>query len=113
MAHVAVLSVRVRGDVAKGMAAALSVEADAGLPRVRASVGRDGGGVDLRLEAEDPSALRAALNSYLRWADLAARVAHGAEPSRRRGRQRRRSRTTTARAGPARRAGRRRTRSKG
>jgi len=110
MAYVAELRVRVRGDVAKGMAAALSVEADAGLPRVRASVGRDSSGVGLLLEAEDPSALRAALNSYLRWADLAARVAQGASTER--GRPRR-SRATAARARPAKHASRRRTRSKG
>ncbi len=83
MAHVAELTMRVRGDVAKGMAAALSVEAEAGLPKVRARVARDGGTVALRLEADDAPALRAALNSYLRWADLAARVAHGAAPPRR------------------------------
>jgi len=106
MAHVAELAVRVRGDVATGMAAALSVEADAGLPRVRASVARPGGAVVLRLEADDPSALRAALNSYLRWADLAANVSRTAAPGQRR-------RPPAERGRPAKRAARRTTHTKG
>ncbi len=74
MAHIAAVAIDVQGDVARGVEAAISVEAAAGLPRVRAGLKRRGDGLDLRLESDDVPSLRAALNSYLRWADLAALV---------------------------------------
>jgi hypothetical protein len=88
MAHVATVTMDISGDVARGVAGALEVEAAAGLPRVAAVVRRQGGdgcccsgvcdGVTIGLTAEDASSLRAALNSFLRWADLAASVSQGA-----------------------------------
>jgi len=90
MAHAATVIIDMSGDVARGVAGALEVEAAAGLPRVAAVVRRQegdgdrrgegvgGGGVTIGLTADDASSLRAALNSFLRWADLAANVSQGA-----------------------------------
>ena len=91
MAHAATVTVDISGDVARGVAGALGVEAAAGLPKVVAEVrlqggcgcgcqgdGDSGGGVTIGLRAEDAASLRAALNSFLRWADLAASVSKGA-----------------------------------
>jgi tRNA threonylcarbamoyladenosine modification (KEOPS) complex Pcc1 subunit len=86
MAHVATVTMDMSGDVARSVAGALEVEAAAGLPRVAAVVvrlggdgcGRCGDGVTIGLTADDASSLRAALNSFLRWADLAASVSQGA-----------------------------------
>ena len=74
MAHLAAVAIDIQGDVARGVEAAISVEAAAGLPRVRTELSRRDHGLDLRLESDDVASLRAALNSYLRWADMAALV---------------------------------------
>jgi len=83
MAHAATVTMDISGDVARSVAGALEVEAAAGLPRVAAVVRRQGGvgcgrGVTIGLTADDAASLRAALNSFLRWADLAAVVSQGA-----------------------------------
>jgi len=86
MAHAATVTMDISGDVARSVAGALEVEAAAGLPRVAAVVRRQGGdgcgccgdGVTIGLTADDAASLRAALNSFLRWADLAATVSQGA-----------------------------------
>jgi len=52
----------------------LRPEAGRDLPKARASLKAGSGRVTLTIDAEDTSALRAAVNSYLRWADIAARV---------------------------------------
>jgi tRNA threonylcarbamoyladenosine modification (KEOPS) complex Pcc1 subunit len=83
MAHAATVTMDISGDVARSVAGALEVEAAAGLPRVAAVVRRQGGdgcgrGVTIGLTADDAASLRAALNSFLRWADLAAIVSQGA-----------------------------------
>ncbi len=53
---------------------ALRPEAGRDVPKARVSMraGRDR--LTLRIEADDTSALRAAVNSYVRWADVASRV---------------------------------------
>ncbi len=53
---------------------ALSPEAGRDVPKARVSVSGTGRTVILTIDAEDTSALRAAVNSYLRWSDVAARV---------------------------------------
>ncbi|MHB8604022.1 MAG: KEOPS complex subunit Pcc1 [Thermoplasmatota archaeon] len=50
---------------------ALAPEAAAELARARATLTRDGAKVIAVLEAADPAALRAAVNSFLRWAKVA------------------------------------------
>jgi hypothetical protein len=57
---------------------ALGVEVGGGLPKVDAEVLTTVDGVFIRLEADDAPSLRAALNSFLRWAQMAAEVSSGA-----------------------------------
>ena len=54
----------------------LRPEAGRDVPKARVSLRTSGGRVTLTIDADDTSALRAAVNSYLRWADIAARVRH-------------------------------------
>lgn len=55
---------------------ALAPEAEvAEVPKTRAQITREGAEVCVRIEAAELSALRAALNSYLRWVDAAERAA--------------------------------------
>lgn len=61
---------------ADAIARALAPEADhAEVPKTRAAVTREEGGVRVRLDADDLASLRAAVNSYLRWVDAAAKAA--------------------------------------
>ncbi len=53
---------------------ALAPETGREIPRTKVSVLKDGERTTLTIEAEDTSALRAALNSYVRWAALASAV---------------------------------------
>ncbi len=68
--------VSVRTAHADVVAKALSVESADRVPRTKVSVERVGEDeVRLRVEAEDVSALRAALNSYIRWMNVAEETA--------------------------------------
>ena len=53
---------------------ALSPEAGRDVPGARVRITGSGNRAELAIEAQDTGALRAAVNSYLRWADVAARV---------------------------------------
>jgi len=53
---------------------ALRPEAGREIPKAQVSVRGEGDLVVIRVEADDTSALRAALNSYLRWAQVALDV---------------------------------------
>lgn len=53
---------------------ALQPEAGREIPKARVTLRSVAGKLILTIDAEDTSALRAAVNSYLRWADVAARV---------------------------------------
>ena len=77
--HVATLSIGVRGIVARAVEGALSVEAGGGLPKVSVELTRSDEDVKVRLRADDLPSLRAAVNSFLRWAAMAAEVSTGAE----------------------------------
>ena len=59
------------GDDAATVYGAISPEAGREIPRTKVSVNMDGGRMVLRLQASDLSALRAAINSYLRWVKIA------------------------------------------
>lgn len=59
---------------------ALAPEAGRDVPKSRVRVGGRGGIARIEIEAEDTSALRAAVNSYLRWADVAAQVRREVAP---------------------------------
>lgn len=60
---------------ARAVESALAVEAAAPLPKAGASVERAGSDVTLALSARDAASLRAAVNSYLRWARVAVEAA--------------------------------------
>ena len=68
------------GPDAKVVYESLRPEAGRDVPKARVSLRAVRGRVTLRIDAEDTSALRAAVNSYLRWADVAARVRREVTP---------------------------------
>lgn len=53
---------------------ALRPETGRDVPKARVSIRYARDRLTLTIDAEDTSALRAAVNSYLRWADVAARA---------------------------------------
>ncbi len=53
---------------------ALRPETGRDIPKARVAMHATRNRLTLTIDAEDTSALRAAVNSYLRWADVAARV---------------------------------------
>jgi len=63
-----------RGPQARVLRGSLAPEAGREIPRSRVSVHGDGDVAEIVVEADDTSALRAALNSYLRWAQVALDV---------------------------------------
>jgi len=69
-----------RGEGADVLRASLSPEAGREIPRSRVTVRGEGDVAEIVVEAEDPSALRAALNSYLRWAQVALDVRSAVNP---------------------------------
>ncbi|OGS48774.1 MAG: hypothetical protein A3K68_00095 [Euryarchaeota archaeon RBG_16_68_13] len=71
--------VRIEGVEAGIVRKALAPEAGRDIPRTAVRVTGRGESLVLRIEAEDTGALRAALNSYLRWADVASGVVREAK----------------------------------
>jgi len=57
---------------------ALTPEVSERVPRTSVEVVGGDGAVTIRVEAEDLASLRAALNSYIRWADVAEETAEEA-----------------------------------
>ena len=57
------------------VAGALSPELAERIPRTKVSVEKRAGEVAIVIEAEDQTALRAALNSYIRWTNVAEETA--------------------------------------
>ncbi len=55
---------------------ALRPETGRDVPKARVVMRSAPGRLTLTIDADDTGALRAAVNSYLRWADVAARVRH-------------------------------------
>jgi KEOPS complex subunit Pcc1 len=62
------------GPEARLVYESLRPEAGRDVPKARIRLRPERGRVALTIEADDTGALRAAVNSYLRWADVAARV---------------------------------------
>ena len=71
--------ITIEGDGAAVVRRALEPEAGRDLPRAAVAVTGSGDRMVLTIEAEDTAALRAVVNSYLRWADVAARVRSGVQ----------------------------------
>ena len=62
------------GPDARILHGALGPETGRDIPKARVSMHAGTGRLTLTIDADDTSALRAALNSYLRWSDVALRV---------------------------------------
>ncbi|MCE5296441.1 MAG: hypothetical protein LLG16_04970 [Euryarchaeota archaeon] len=62
---------RVETPFADTILASLTPEADREIPRTKVWADKEGEDVVLKVEATDVSAMRAALNSYLRWMVIA------------------------------------------
>jgi tRNA threonylcarbamoyladenosine modification (KEOPS) complex Pcc1 subunit len=69
---------RLRTESPDVVAGALSPEIAETIPRTRVQVEALEGEVVIRIEADDNSALRAALNSYIRWTNVAEETAREA-----------------------------------
>ena len=77
--YAATLSLEVQGAVANAVEGALSVEVGGGIPTVSAKLTRTADDLRVHLMSEDLPTLRAAVNSFLRWAAMAAEVSLGAK----------------------------------
>jgi len=77
--YAASLELEVCGAVARAVEGALSVEAGGGIPKVETRLTRTDEDLRVDLISEDLPSLRAAVNSFLRWAAMAAEVAENAE----------------------------------
>ena len=67
-------TISIEGPEAPVIHQALSPEAGRDVPKARGALGGTARRVTITVEAEDSGALRAAVNSYLRWSDVAAQV---------------------------------------
>lgn len=70
-----------RSEVARWLEEALAPEARREVPRARSTLLRKGRTVELRVDAADAGAMRAALNTYLGWVALALSTVRAAEES--------------------------------
>jgi len=66
--------IRIEGEEAAVLRKALAPEAGREIPGTLVRVAGRGKTLTVSIEAQDTGALRAALNSYLRWAEVAAGV---------------------------------------
>ncbi len=71
--------IRIEGPEAAVLRRALAPEAGREIPRTDVRVQGRGRSLLLRIDAQDTGALRAALNSYLRWADVASGIVREAK----------------------------------
>jgi KEOPS complex subunit Pcc1 len=67
-------TITLEGPEASVVRQALSPEAGRDVPGARVSVSGSARKLTITIDAVDTGALRAAVNSYLRWSDVAARV---------------------------------------
>lgn len=73
--HHATLLFRHPPALARALHGALSPETGSEVPKTRSRCALEADGLRVDIDADDLSSLRAALNSYLRWADAAERAA--------------------------------------
>ncbi len=67
-------TITLEGTEASVVRQALAPEAGRDVPKARVSVSGSGSRLTITIDADDTGALRAAVNSYLRWSDVASRV---------------------------------------
>ncbi len=63
----AVITLEKKGKITHVVASSLLPETDRKIPRTKVQVNENGNALSLVISAKDTSALRAAINSYLRW----------------------------------------------
>lgn len=81
MDHQGELTLRCFDDAeARALAGALGVEAGQDLPKATSRVEARGDAVWIAIDARDAASLRAAVNSYLRWARVALEAARAGRP---------------------------------
>ncbi len=73
-------TIHLEGPEAAVIRDALSPEAGRDVPKARVRVSGSARRLAIGIVADDAGALRAAVNSYLRWADVAVRVRHEVKP---------------------------------
>ncbi len=73
MVHRLIIRVSMPADKIKRIAKALSVESGREIPRTHVAI-YSGKSLQIRIYADDVHALRAAVNSYLRWLNLSLEV---------------------------------------
>jgi tRNA threonylcarbamoyladenosine modification (KEOPS) complex Pcc1 subunit len=73
--HEAAIELRLASTISAAVEGALSPESASEVPKTSGQTTRTGDIVRIDLRADDLSSLRAALNSYLRWADTAEKAA--------------------------------------
>jgi tRNA threonylcarbamoyladenosine modification (KEOPS) complex Pcc1 subunit len=73
--HRATLVFQLSSGPARALHGALLPETGEDVPKSRARCALEDGALRVEIEADDLSALRAAINSYLRWSDAALRAA--------------------------------------
>jgi len=71
-----------RSELARWLEEALSPEAAREVPRTRTALRRRGSAIELRVEASDAGAMRAALNTYLGWVALSLATVRAAQGER-------------------------------
>ncbi len=74
-----VASIVIRTEHAGSLEVTLAPEASRPLPRTKVSMRAERNAFHLDVEARDTSALRAALNSYIRWSSTALRMMEEAQ----------------------------------
>ncbi len=73
-------AITLEGPEASVVRQALSPESGRDVPKARVTVSGSGRKVLITIDADDTGALRAAVNSYLHWSDVAARVRQEVTP---------------------------------
>ena len=67
-------TITLEGPEASVVRQALAPEAGRDVPKARVSLSGSGSTLTITIDADDTGALRAAVNSYLRWSDVARQV---------------------------------------
>jgi tRNA threonylcarbamoyladenosine modification (KEOPS) complex Pcc1 subunit len=70
--------ITLEGDEVPEVRGALAPEGGRDVPRARIFLAGGDRSLTITIDADDTAALRAALNSYLRWSEVAASVSRGA-----------------------------------
>ena len=62
-----IITIQKQGNIADVVAKSLLPEMDRNIPRTKVNLKEDKNKIQIEIQAQDVNALRAAINSYLRW----------------------------------------------